>query len=86
MEHAHILSRTDEILPSELPDDVMTGDIEQAMQQDGFLTFKQLQKQLVVRALQKANGRKMAAAKLLDIDHRKLGRLVEQFELDAAWK
>lgn len=86
MEHAHILSRTDEILPAELPDDVLTGDIEQAMQQDGFLTFKQLQKQLVVRALQKANGRKMAAAKLLDIDHRKLGRLVEQFELDAAWK
>lgn len=86
MEHAHILSRTGEIQPSELPADVLTGDIEQAMRQDGFLTYKQLQKQLVVRALQKTNGRKMAAAKLLDIDHRKLGRLVEQFEIEAAWK
>ena len=86
MESAHILCRSDVIETSDLPSDVMTGDIVTAMKQDGFFTFKQLEKQLVVRALQKANGRKMAAAKLLDIDHRKLGRLVEEFEIQTAWK
>ena len=57
-----------------------------AMQQEEFLSFKQLQKQLVVRALQKTNGQKMAAAKLLEIDHRKLDNLVERFDLQASWK
>jgi transcriptional regulator with PAS, ATPase and Fis domain len=86
MEHAHILCRSEVIETSDLPSDVLTGDIVMAMKQEEFLTYKQLQKQLVVRALQKTNGRKMAAAKLLDIDHRKLGRLVEQFDLQAGWK
>ena len=56
------------------------------MQQEEFVSFDQLQKQLVVRALQKTQGRKMAAARLLDIDHRKLGRLVERFDLQVSWK
>ena len=86
MEHAHISSQTDLIEQSELPSDVLTGDIVLAMQQEEFLSFKQLQKQLVVRALQKTNGQKMAAAKLLEIDHRKLDSLVERFDLQASWK
>lgn len=86
MEHAHITSQTDAIEPSQLPCDVLTGDIVLAMQQEEFLSFKQLQKQLVVRALQKTNGQKMATARLLEIDHRKLDRLVEQFNLQSKWK
>ncbi len=86
IEHAHITSRTDVIEPSELPSDVLTGDIVLAMQQEKLHSFKQLQKQLVIRALQKTNGRKMAAAKLLEVDHRKLDRLVERFNLQPSWK
>jgi transcriptional regulator with PAS, ATPase and Fis domain len=86
IEHAHITSQTDVIEPSELPSDVLTGDIVLAMQQEKFHSFKQLQKQLVIRALQKTNGRKMATAKLLEVDHRKLDRLVKQFNLQATWK
>jgi len=86
IEHAHITSLTNVINPSELPSDILTGDIVLAMQRKEFLSFKQLQKQLVIRALQKTNGRKMAAAKLLEIDHRKLDRLVEQFNLQPNWK
>ena len=86
MEHAHITSRTNIIKPSELSSDILTGDIVLAMQRQEFLSFRQLQKQLVIRALQKTNGRKMAAAKLLEVDHRKLDRLVEQFDLQPGWK
>ena len=86
IEHAHITARTDVIEPSELPSDVLTGDIALAMQQDEFPSFKQLQKQLVVRALQRTNGRKMATARLLEIDHRKLDRLVEDFDLQPSWR
>jgi len=86
MEHAHITSLTDVIEPSELPSDVLTGDIVLAMQQEGVPSFRQLQKQLVIRAMQKTNGRKMATAKLLEVDHRKLDRLVERFNLQPRWK
>ena len=86
MEHAHITSRANVIEALSLPSDVLTGDIVLAMQQDKFQSFKQLQKQLVIRALQKTNGRKMATARLLEIDHRKLDRLVEQYNLQPRWK
>lgn len=86
MEHAHVASRGREIGPADIPSDVLDGDIERCMQQDECLSFKELKKKLVVRALQKANGRKMATARLLEIDHRKLDRLVEQFGLKPTWK
>jgi transcriptional regulator with GAF, ATPase, and Fis domain len=86
IEHAHITARTEMIEPSELPTDVLTGDIVLAMQPGKFLSFEQLEKQLVTRALQKARGRKMAAAKLLKMDHRKLGRLVERFDIQHSWR
>jgi transcriptional regulator with GAF, ATPase, and Fis domain len=86
IEHAHISSRTNTIEPSELPSDVLTGDIVLAMQRDEFLSFEQLEIQLVTRALQKASGHKMAAARLLKMDHRKLGRLVEKFDIQHSWR
>ena len=86
IEHAHITSSTNLVEPSELPPDILTGDIVLAMQQEEFVSLRQLQKQLVIRALQKTNGRKMATARLLEVDHRKLDRLIEQFNLQSNWK
>ena len=86
IEHAHITSRTDVVEPTDLPSDILTGDIVLAMQQQELPSFKQLQKQLIIRAFQKTNGQKMATAKLLEIDHRKLDRLVERFNLQPSWK
>ena len=86
IEHAHITSRAKIIEVSSLPSDILTGDIAIAMQQEDILSFKQLQKQLVIRAMQKTNGRKMATARLLEIDHRKLDRLIEQYNLKSNWK
>ncbi len=86
MEHAYITAKSSVIELNDLPSDVLTGDIVAAMQDDGFMTYEQLQKQLVERALKKANGRKMAAARLLDMDHRKLGKLVERFGIHTGWQ
>jgi transcriptional regulator with GAF, ATPase, and Fis domain len=86
IEHAHITSRAKIIEVSSLSSDILTGDIAIAMQQEDILSFKQLQKQLIIRAMQKTNGRKMATARLLEIDHRKLDRLIEQYNLTSGWK
>jgi len=85
MERAYIFSDSDEIRPSELPVDILTKDILPA-QDRGFPALDQVNKKLVIDALQAANGRKMAAAKLLRIDHRKLSRLIKKYNLQSTWK
>ena len=85
MEQAYILSDSDEIRPSELPVDILTEDI-LAEQDRGFPALDQVNKKLVIDALEATNGRKMAAAKLLRIDHRKLSRLIKKYNLQPTWK
>jgi len=85
MEQAHIFSDSDEIRPSELPLDILTEDI--LPEQDrGFPTLDQVNKKLVINALEATNGQKMAAAKLLRIDHRKLSRLIKKYNIQLTWK
>ena len=87
MEHAHIASRNLIIEPSDLPIDILEGDLlTEAEREDAFYPFRQIQKRMVALALKKSRGRKMAAARLLGIDHRKLDRLVAEFGLEAPWK
>lgn len=86
MEHAHIVSKGGVIEVDDLPEDVLSGEITRAMEHDGISSFKELQKRLVRKALAKANGKKMATARLLEIDHRQLDRLVDEFGLEAGWR
>ncbi|HOK67566.1 MAG TPA: sigma-54 dependent transcriptional regulator [Anaerohalosphaeraceae bacterium] len=87
MEHAHIASRGPLIEPSDLPADILEGDLlVNQLEKDEFYPFRQIQKRMVILALKKSHSRKMAAARMLGIDHRKLARLVEEFGLEATWK
>lgn len=86
MEYAYIASRQAAIEPSALPLDILEGDLLSNTAEDDFLGFDQIQKRMIIRALKKTNGRKMAAARLLKIDHRKLSRLVEEFGLEPTWR
>jgi transcriptional regulator with GAF, ATPase, and Fis domain len=87
MEYAYIKSNAPWIEPVSLPTDILLGDILLPNQkEDEFVNFSEFQKRMVIHALQKTNGRKMAAAKLLKMDHRKLARLIEEFELQPTWK
>jgi len=85
MEQAYVRSDSDEIRPYVLPMDILTEDI-LPEQEEAFPTLDQVNKKLVIRALEATNGRKMAAAKLLRIDHRKLSRLIEKYDLQSTWK
>lgn len=86
MEYAYITSKSDVIDVTSLPAEIVVGDLVLAEQDKMFMSFEQLKRKMVIQALQKTNGRKMAAAKLLKIDHRQLSRLVEKFELTPTWK
>jgi transcriptional regulator with PAS, ATPase and Fis domain len=86
MEYAYIKSKTSAVEPAALPVEVLLGEVLLPVGDDTFMNFDEFQKRLVIHALQKTNGRKLAAAKLLKIDHRKLARLVEEFNLQATWK
>jgi transcriptional regulator with GAF, ATPase, and Fis domain len=85
MEYAHITSMSDSIEPSALPPEVANNEPVIPLPDDICASFEELQKTIVVRALAKSRGRKMVAARLLKMDHRKLDRLVRQFDIPASW-
>jgi transcriptional regulator with GAF, ATPase, and Fis domain len=88
MEYAYIKSRALLVEPAALPTEILLGDILLPMQknEDVFVNFVEFQKRMIIHALQKTNGRKIAAARLLKMDHRRLARLIEEFDLQLTWK
>ncbi len=85
MKRAYIFSDSDEIGPSELPADILT-ESSLPEQDQGLSALDQVNKKLVVETLMATNGRKMAAAKILGIDHRKLSRLIKKYNLQPKLK
>jgi transcriptional regulator with PAS, ATPase and Fis domain len=86
MEYAYISSKAEIIEPTALPEDILCGDLLAGDSDEAFMDFEEMQKRMIIRALHKTRGRKMAAAKLLKIDHRKFSRLVDEFGLAPTWK
>ncbi len=86
IEHAYVTSKTEVIAPSSLSSDILANDLLLPVRDEAFPSFEDMEKRLVVRALQATGGQKMAAAKLLRVDHRKLARLVAKFNLEPTWK
>jgi two-component system response regulator AtoC len=86
MECAYITSETDVIEPISLPAEILTGEVVLPEQEQTSMSFEEFEKRMVIRALQITNGKKMAAAKMLHIDHRKLARIVDKFNLQPTWK
>jgi len=86
MEYAHVNCTGPVIEPCHLPVDILCKDAIHPLQGGDFMSFEDLQKRLVLRALEKTRGHKMAAARLLKIDHRKLERLVKKWNMEPTWK
>ncbi len=86
MEHAYIVSKSDVIETDDLPLDIVIGDTVLPEDNQTFTSFEQLQRRMVVAALEKSKGKKLHAAKILEIDHRKLGKLVDRYNLMPTWK
>jgi len=84
MERAFVMSPSRQIGASELPSQVLAANI-LPQEEYRFPTMDEVDKKLVARALETTKGRKMAAAKLLRIDHRKLNRLITKFNLQPSY-
>lgn len=83
MERAFVMSRSNKISAGDLPTEIITSDVLPARKEDrDFPGLDDVDRKLVMRALEKTRGQKMAAAKLLRIDHRKLNRLIKKFDLE----
>jgi len=80
MERAFVLCDDKWINPSVLPTDILIMDI-LPQSTTTFPSLEQIKEKLVIKALKASNGRKMAAARLLKIDHRKLSRLLKKYNL-----
>ncbi|MFA5554164.1 MAG: sigma 54-interacting transcriptional regulator [Phycisphaerae bacterium] len=83
MERAFINSRTAEISASDLPSEVLTSNILPVDNED-FPALEDVDRKLVIKALEKTSGLKTAAAKLLGIDPRRLNRLIKKFDLEVS--
>jgi DNA-binding NtrC family response regulator len=85
MERAFVMSRSNKITLQDLPAEIVTSDVlaPEKVQKD-FPAFDDVNRRLIIRALEQTKGQKMAAAKLLRIDHRKLNRLIKKFDLEPA--
>jgi len=84
IERALVLGSTDSILPDDLPEAVLeAGTAVPASMDKYYGTLKETKKQLVLRALQQANGSYIEAAKALGMHPNSLLRLIRNLDLKA---
>lgn len=80
MERAYVLSFADEIKPEALPTEIIIAPIAK----DDKLrlpTLSEAKRKLIMQALESTGGKKMAAARILGIERRRLNRLIEKLDV-----
>jgi DNA-binding NtrC family response regulator len=83
MERAFVMSQSNKITVNDLPSEIITSDVlPEKEEEKSFPALDDVDRKLIMRALEKTRGQKMAASKLLKIDHRKLNRLIKKFDLE----
>ena len=83
MERAYVLSIGEEINPAAMPFELLVdnGDPNKAHEMP---TLNQVKRKMIIQTLAFTKGRKIAAAKILGIERRKLNRLIEKLGIPAA--
>jgi DNA-binding NtrC family response regulator len=82
MERAYVLTETQTITPASLPTEILVA----APAENGkwrLPTLDEAQRKVIMQAMDAAGGRKMAAAKILGLERRKLNRLLEKYKITA---
>lgn len=82
MERAYVLTSTDVITPASLPTEIIVA-VPMQQGQSRLPTLDEAQRNVIVQALTAANGRRMAAAKILGLERRKLNRLLDKYNITA---
>jgi len=80
MERAFVLTETELITPASLPTDILIA----TPAQDGKVrlpTLDEAQRKVIIQALNAVSGRKLAAAKILGLERRKLNRLMQRYNI-----
>ncbi|MBW8001134.1 MAG: sigma-54-dependent Fis family transcriptional regulator [Planctomycetes bacterium] len=80
IERAYVMSKGRTIEPSAMPFDMITNDVTNTVRND-MPTLDTIQRKLVVQTLEFTRGRKIAAAKILGIERRRLNRLIERLDI-----
>ena len=80
MERAYVLTALDKITPASMPTEII---IAPACQEDELRlpTLNEAKRNLIIQALETTKGRKMAAARILGLERRKLNRLIEKLDI-----
>lgn len=82
MERAYVLSQSPIIEPSVLPPEIFMSDFSRTG--SPLPTLEQANQRLVQEALRITKGRKTEAAKILGIERRRLNRILERMNIEAA--
>jgi transcriptional regulator with GAF, ATPase, and Fis domain len=86
IEHAIVMGLTDEILPEDLPDALLEAQAPELAAARYHNTLNQTKKQLVLSALDEADGSPIDAARLLGIHPKYLHRLIRNLNLKSEGK
>lgn len=86
IERAYISTEGNIIKVKSFPEDILTNEFMPAAEDDMNLSFDELKKKHIILALHRTKGRKLAAAKLLNIDHRHLENMINKFGIQPTWK
>ena len=80
IERAYVLTASDEITPAALPAEIIVAPVS-----DGdelrLPTLNEAKRKLIIQTLEATNGRKMAAARILGIERRKLNRMIDKLNI-----
>ena len=80
MERAYVLTDTEVITPAAMPTEILIA----TPAENGRLrlpTLDEAQRKVIIQALSAANGKRIATAKILGLERRKLNRLLEKFNI-----
>jgi DNA-binding NtrC family response regulator len=85
MERAYVLTIGQEIQPAVLPFEIIVADSELYPKHE-LPTLDQVKRKIITQTLEYTRGRKIAAAKILGIERRKLNRLIEKLNISVTEK
>ena len=85
MERAYVLAIGQEVQPAVLPFEIIVAENAPYPKHE-LPTLDQVKRKIITQTLQYTRGRKIAAAKLLGIERRKLNRLIEKLNIDVPEK
>ncbi len=80
IEHAYVLTQGREIKPSALPFEIIITDT-LSYPKEHLPTLDEVKRKVITQTLEHTKGRKIAAAKILGVERRRLNRLIERLDI-----